>query len=117
MGVYVMDDFKSVKQFSEELRRLYVTRDSILDEMYDMYKLIWDEQSYVEGRSQFVKVTKSPDPRNVVLGIVRLLTTVAPIYKVSYDLNDAFAMDVANQIEKLATILIETAGRVRGSPM
>jgi hypothetical protein len=112
-----MDDFKSVKQNAQELRSNYVTRDGILDEMYNMYKLYWDEQTYVESRGNNIKVTKSPDPRNAVMGIVRLMTTVAPIFKVGYDLNDQAAVDISNEIEKLASILIESGGRVRGTSL
>lgn len=112
-----MDDFKHVQQYAQELRALYGERDSILDEMYDMYKLIWDEQSYVESRGNNIKVTKSPDPRNAVQGIVRLMTSSDPKFKVSYDLNDQMAVDMSSEIEKLAIILIECGGRVRGAPL
>lgn len=112
-----MDDFKEIKQFSQELVSLYSERDRILDEMYKMYKLIWDEQSYVESRGNNIKVTKSPDPRNVVLGIVRLMTAVKPVWSVSQDLNDQMAVDISSEVEKLAAILVECGSRIGGAPL
>ena len=109
-----MDEFREIQTVAQEVISLHAERDMILDEMYRMYRLEWDEERLVQRSGNNVKVTKAPDPRNVVMGVTRLLTSSEPVFTVTEGLNAPDVAGISSQIENLAHILIQASGRAQG---
>jgi hypothetical protein len=64
-----------------------------------------------------VKVTKSTDASDNLLGAVRLLISTEPQISMPHDKNNPEALDQASNIEKAAQMMWQASGRVRGNPL
>jgi hypothetical protein len=64
-----------------------------------------------------VKKTLSPDPRNALMGAVRLLTAADPVWSVPRQLNTPETQEVSTPIEKVAGAIWWASSRVAKKPL
>lgn len=102
-----------IKAKADKIKAMYGDRDSIYADIIKMYAL---EDSNLPTDEDVVKVI-SPDARNKILGMVRLLTATEPKWSVPSDVNDPDNMEVSSAVEKAAAAMWKQAGRVRGRPI
>lgn len=102
-----------IKSKAEKIKAMYGDRDTVYNEIMQMYAL---EDSSLPSDEDIVKVI-SPDARNKILGMVRLLTATDPKWSVPADVNDPDNMDASSAVEKAAAAMWKQAGRVRGRPI
>jgi len=99
-----------IKSRADKLKAMYGERDEIYKEITEMYAL---EDTSLPTDEDIVKVI-SPDARNKVLGMVRLLTATNPRWSIPSDVNDRDNMESASAVERAASAMWTQAGRVRG---
>jgi len=108
---------KQTEQYCNYLRDLHSSRNSMFTRMENMYLLTWSDEETVKQKMRGVKITKSPDARNAIIGASRLLIATDPVFSVPVDKNDVGAKDTADIVEKAASQIWQRAGRVRRSPI
>ena len=91
-------------------------RNALYDEMEAMFMLDWQTGKPSDDTLKKL-ITVSPDPRNAVLGAVRLLTAADPQFSVPYEESDQDAKLASEQIEKWAAAVWKAAGRVQQRPI
>ncbi len=111
------EEFAKIKEYADYLRSLYSERNTMQDEMEDIYTMTWSEETAVKARMDNVKLTKSPDARNSLIGAVRLLVAADPVVSVPRDANPDVVEQAADQMERAASQMWRAAGRVRGNPV
>lgn len=106
--------FEDVKALSSELTSAYGERDTMFDELEKMFLLTPDDLPTGSN----IKKTLSPDPRNKLLGAIRLMTGTEPRFKVPINQqDDKDEKKRSDRLEKAALKIWKTAGAVRGSPV
>lgn len=105
--------FEEIKTKAKKIKSMYGERDTIYADIIKMYAL---EDTSLPTDEDIVKII-SPDARNKILGMVRLLTATEPKWSVPSDVNDPDNMEVSSSIEKAAAAMWKQAGRVRGRPI
>lgn len=111
------DQFQLAVEHGAYLRQLYGARNTMMDTMVDMYLMNWPEESKVKQVQNNVRVTKSPDARNAVMGAVRLLISQDPVFSVPHEKNALEIAEARDKIERAAGAILAAAGRVRGEPV
>lgn len=110
-----MIKFEEVVEHSQALVSAYANRNSMYDELEDMYLLKPRELPRVRGN--WIKQTVSPAPRNKLNGMVRLLTATEPHFRMPYELTDADAQKSSDMIEKMAGAIWQACGVVNKRPL
>lgn len=116
-GQYDMDLMRRLEEYGSHLKSAHAERDSMCDDMQDIYLMDWDEQAEIERKLKNIKVTISPDARNAVVGAIRLLTSTEPMFSVPVEENKPDAKAVSERLENMAAAMWRAAGRVRGDPV
>jgi len=104
------------QEYGTELASRDNQRDQDMDEFERMSKLKWAEEAALKARMPHVYITKSPDPRVAVQGVVRLLCSSDPVFHVKSEA-DVVTNDLASKLEKMALATWLAAGRVRSDPV
>jgi hypothetical protein len=110
-------DFEELKKRAEELQSSYVQRNKLFEEMEEMFFLKWGDEAKVARAIENVKVTLSPDPRNQIIGAVRLLVATDPVFSIPEGLNDPEVEQVSEKIEKFCEKMWQAAGKISGRPV
>jgi hypothetical protein len=110
-------DFDSIKKRAEEIQASYLGRNTMFNEMEDMFFLNWSEEKKVRSAIENVKVTLSPDPRNQIMGAVRLIVATDPVFSIPSGLNDPNVQAISEKIERFAEKMWQAAGKVSGRPV
>lgn len=97
---------------ADQLRAAFSSRDADFVKYEEMYLLTWTPETTTE---EDIKVTISPDPRNVIKGVVRLLATTAPKFYVEVPA-DAPA-GIADKIENFIRAVWEESSKAYGGPI
>jgi len=108
---------KHTQDYAAHLKAQHAERNTQNTRMDNMYLLTWSDEETVKQKMKGVKITKSPDARNTIIGASRLLIATDPVFSVPRDKNDAEANTAAEPIEKAASQIWQRAGRVRGAPI
>ena len=109
--------FKQAQELAQQIVSAHGKRNTMLKACEDMFKLRWDDEERVGNLVDAVRVTKSPDPRNALLGAIRLLTATAPVFSVDMDTNSESTKGAADKIEKWSAMVWRAGGRKRGDPL
>jgi hypothetical protein len=110
-------EFGEIKERARELQTKYAERNLLYEELEDIFFLNWEEESKIKRQAENIKVTLSPDPRNKVIGAMRLLTASDPVFSVPGELNDPEAQAESENLEKFAQKMWQAAGKVAGTPI
>ena len=94
------DEFQSAKQHAKELEEANSARNTMFEDMENMYWMRWPEESAVKNQIKNVKVTRTPRARNALLGAKRLMIATDPIISVPYDINNPDAKEKGEKLEK-----------------
>ena len=102
-----LKELEKIKKQAKELVARSAERDTMFNEITDMY---WMEDSSagLGGRAnEDIKMTISPSARNEVIGMVRLLTTTAPRFKATSEDGDP------DNVEKALDMIIKRSNEVQ----
>lgn len=110
-------EFSDIQSRAMDLQAQFSERNTLFEEQEDMFFLDWGEQSQATGALENVKVTLSPDPRNQLMGAVRLLVAGDPTFSIPEGLNDPSVQAVSDDIEKFVEKMWQAAGKVAGRPV
>lgn len=102
---------------SIELKGEYAGRNALFTEMEQMYFMEWAESAKVKKVYENVKLTLSPDPRNRLMGAVRLLVAGDPVIALPAELNENLGIDNADELETFADQMWKAAGKIAGTPI
>lgn len=101
--------FEDIKTHAQQLKAGSSTRDASYNEVEEMYLL---KDSDLPSESH-IKKTISPDARNVVQGVVRLLCGAEPIFTVPYDDDEPGAEANSSKLEKFAQAAWTASNKTR----
>ena len=94
--------FGEIQARAQQIVSSFGARDAMLTRLDEMYLLEWaDAPKEQEG----IKLTKAPDGRNTVRGVVNLMTATSPEFTVPQAVNTQPADSAGEQIEKWAAAL------------
>ena len=106
-----LDIYNEAKEHAEDLLSTYGKRNKEFEDYEKMFLLDWQNKPDLEG----IKITISPDPRNAILGVVRLMTMTDPIFSVPDNIGEKF--DSADRLEQAAARWWLESGKVAGIPV
>ena len=106
-----------VIEYAEYLRGLHAARNTMFNKMEQMYLVEWADEADVKKKLHNAKITKSPDPRNTLLGAVRLMVATEPEFTVPRDQLGEGIQDDSSKLETAAKTLWTRAGRLRQAPV
>lgn len=111
----ITDDkiFQDVISHSGQLKAKQGSRNQKFKEYENMYALVDDDTP----NADWIKQTKSPDPRNAILGAQRLLTATTPKWTVPRELNTPESSQKSTPIEKIAQAVTWASSRVAKRPI
>lgn len=109
--------FQEFKTETDDLISDQGDKTTMFENMEKMYLLDWPEKEKVQGLNEHIKLTVHPGPRNSILGAIRLMTATEPTFTVPTELDTPEVRDVADKLEKMATIIWRKAGRIQGDPV
>lgn len=112
-----MSTFIQIIERATQLKAAHAERDNMFCAMRDLYLLKWSDEQKVKKLYDNVKITISPDIRNMLLGGIRLLTSQEPAISVPVDKNDTKLGQVSSKVEKFLAALWQIGGRTRGAPL
>lgn len=116
-GQFDIAKLKEVQEHGRQLRSVHGARNSMYDAMEKIFMLNWDDERSVRRKMKSIKLTKSPDGRNYLLGAVRLMTATDPVFSVPFDQNEADGKEQSEKLEKFASTMWKAAGRIRSDPV
>jgi len=111
------EEFNSVKLRCQKMVEDMGERNSYNDKYEELFLMTWDEENEMKRKQENLRVTKSPDPRNKVIGALRLLVAGDPAFSVPEDKNEKNVVDIGDKLERWATVLWRNMGRVRQNPL
>lgn len=85
--------------------------------MRDIFFMQWKGKNKLEQKRQNLEATISPDPRNRMLGAIRLMISSDPYFSIPYNTNDAEARGAGETIEKAMEVIWTEAGNLSGTPL
>lgn len=91
-------DITRIREHAANLKSLYSERDNLLKECEDAYMMKWTGKPNHEG----IRATISPDIHNALQGLVRLMITTDPVWKVDSAYATGIEKQVSEKIEKAA---------------
>lgn len=103
--------FNEAKEHAEELAQSYSQRDKEYGVYEKMYLMDWEDKPNLDN----IKITISPDPRNAILGVVRLMTMADPIVRVPDDMGEEY--DTASRIEQALKRWWHESGMIANIPL
>ena len=112
-----MQAFAIARSYAEHLRAIHGTRNLMMDANEAMYKLRWADETFLKSKFPSIYITKSPDPKNLIDGIVRLLCATDPKVKVPKAIEGQINKALSSKIEKLCQATLRSSGRRRGDPV
>ena len=107
-------DFSGLKEKADELADRYADRNVMLDKLEQIFLLDWQDN---KPSQSWMKYTVSPDPRNALIGAMRLLIATDPKLSVPYDKSNDRQKEQADLLEKAANIIYRTVGKIRQTPL
>ena len=107
-------NFEDVKLYCDDIRGSMSSRTTMFDAMEKMY--LMDADTGLESMP-WIKKTISPDPRNKLVGAVRLLTATDPKFRAPTEENDVGVRDRLSEIERAARAMWKQSGRARLRPV
>lgn len=110
-----MDSY--IIQYAQHLKEQHGPRNTMMDNMVDMFMMEWGDEAKVQRILKNVKITKSPDARNHLLGAVRLLVATEPSFSVPTDKANLSAKESSSKIEHAASQLWQRASRLKQTPI
>ena len=110
-------NLKDFKELATQLKSDNAARNSLYGAMEDIFFMRWDEQDKVRKSQKAVKITKSPTPRNKLLGALRLMIATDPQFDVPSDINNEAAKQQSSKIEKFCKAMWNRSGRILGDPV
>src|SRR3990167_3686639 len=93
---------KDIQEYAQQLKSVHSKRNTMFDALEKAYLMNWDEEKRLKDRVEHVKITRSPDFRNKILGAVRLLIATDPAFSIPKELNTEDTMEVADGLEQAA---------------
>lgn len=105
-------DFSTVQSRAALLEGSQAERNTMFQEMEDMYLLKTDELP----DEDWIKETLSPDPRNALLGAVRLLTAADPQFSVPTNSNVPSVKKVSSKLERFCAAVHAAICELSGRP-
>ncbi len=111
-----MKTLDDIRHFDQQLKTTHSNRNSLWDEVEEIFFMDWSERKKVQQVSDDIKLTLSPDGRNQLLGAVRLMVATDPQWSVPGDQN-VKGKSKSDNIEKAAKIMWNAAGKVAGAPI
>lgn len=113
-----LEKYNEIKAYAKDLVGKYGRRNEIMEGIeneYLMHKT--DEDIALEKSNPSIALTKSPDARNSIKGVVRLLTTTRPEVSVPAEKNNPDAEDVADKLEMAGNALLAANDRYSRRPL
>lgn len=107
-----MITFDQAKQHADDLESRHAERNSMFEDIEDMYLL---EPPSLPSES-WIKQTVSPSARNALLGAVRLMTATDPTWRVPASM-EVDAQQEASRLETIANAIWTGAGRAARKPL
>lgn len=104
--------FEQAQQHGDDLEGRFADRNSMFEKMEDMYLL----KAPSLPTENWIKQTVSPSARNALLGAVRLMTAVDPIWSVPTGMSPE-EQDKASKVEQIARAIWVGAGRAARKPI
>jgi hypothetical protein len=111
------DTFDYISQYAKHLKETHTQRVNAQDDYEKDYLMEWDEENSVKSKLDDVKIVKSPDVRNRILGANRLLSATMPQFSIPQDMNTDEVYDQADALELAADKVFRAAGRVANNPI
>lgn len=108
---------KEAQDHGQQLKGVYSQRNKMYDEMERIFLMDWTDEERVKNVMQGVKITKSPDARNALLGAHRLMIATEPQFSIPNELNTPQVMQTASKIERAASAMWRAAGRCKRKPV
>ena len=102
-----------VQEHAKIMKDNLANRNTAFDEYEEMYLL--EDNDVPTGNH--VKKTLSPDPRNSLMGAIRLLTAADPVWSVPRELNTPETQEVSTSIEKVAGAIWWASSRIAKKPL
>jgi hypothetical protein len=102
--------FDMMKEHADDIEQGYSRRNDDFDQYKEMYLMDWDKKPQHEDD---IKVTISPDARNAIVGIKRLMTATEPQFSIPKDKGDKTKSDDEKAIEQAANSMWSQSGRIR----
>ncbi len=109
------DQLTHIKAHAVELKSRYSQRDVMFDEFIAMYMMRWSEAT--NKKLAHAHVVISPDARNSLLGMVRLMIATDPSWRVPLETSDAKTKEISSKIEVACSRIHDQSGKVAGSPI
>ena len=109
--------FDGVKDRLEKAEGNFSARNSMYDDIEEIFLMDWDEDKPDQSEGNHIKYTTSPDARNKALGAIRLMSSTNPKFSVPADVNDEQSKELSSKIEKYAKSIYEINNRIRGGQM
>ncbi len=107
---------QDIKDHATQLRNEYVARDALF-RLYNTAYLLNPAEDLFGNQVDKAKVVLSPDARNTVLGIVRLMVATDPTFSIAFDKANAKEKAIAEKLEKMITRMYDQSGRISGNPV
>lgn len=109
-------EWKELQEYVNYLKRLHSEPHNMMNEMEKMFLMNWDDEERVRKTMENIKITKSPDARNNLLGAVRLLVATDPQFSTPKTdvLTDTDNLDA---LELAAAEMWSRSGAIRGDPV
>lgn len=108
MSASSMLDLEECKALFTEAQTLFSKRKTLFDKMENMFFLVDNELP----TQSWIRKAKSPDPRNYILGAVRLLTATRPKWKVPRNTNPESLKEMSDDIESTCDAITYISGMI-----
>lgn len=113
-----MSEFDRIVNKCIELEESLSERNDMYNKIEKMFLMEWDEDKpSTKEKTDWIKLTISPDARNKALGAIRLLTATDPKFSVPFEKNNQDGKEVSSKIEKAASAMWDMSGRIRQNPV
>ena len=110
-------EWKELQEYTNYLKRLHSARHDMMNDLEDIYLMSWDDEERIKKTQDNIKITKSPDARNSIIGALRLLVATDPIFSTrSGDENIVDTSDL-DKLEIAAGEMWRRSGAIRGDPV
>lgn len=106
-----------LQEYALDLKKRHAARDDMIVSMKNIYQFSWAERGDLEQTYPHMRIVLSPDGKNKIKTAVRLITASHAIPSVPTDLQSKLGPDVADSIEKWASIILRQSDRIRGNPV
>lgn len=106
-----------IQAYALDLAQQYSERDDLLENMEHIYLLKWDEEDKLRKQFAHMYITKSPGGRNAIKAALRLMTATYPTVNVPRELHEEIGRDIADNIERMASMMLRASDRIIGQPL